>query len=189
MFSFVFSFNILVYCEFFQIHCSKFKPDPILYCCQASVWSISHCVLFFCIRNYSLNFFFSFLVQFFVLGCITSVLCKLYVFLPDVSGYCFLTPLILCKALLSDNSCISSDCFCTLCSRHGLLLNTLVPDIPDRLCNRNVHHTHTSTIRVPLTSSLVFCMLFLYTDVSRMSNKLSIESIKIPLKASAGKVW
>ena len=33
---------IFVYYEFFQIHCSKFKPDPILHCCQASVRSITH---------------------------------------------------------------------------------------------------------------------------------------------------
>ena len=34
-----FSFHIFMYCELFQIHRNKLKPDPISNCCQASVWN------------------------------------------------------------------------------------------------------------------------------------------------------
>ena len=48
-----FSIIIFVYCEFFQIHGSKYKPDPIFNCCQASVRSITHSMLFFRVGKYS----------------------------------------------------------------------------------------------------------------------------------------
>ena len=48
-----FSIIFFVYCEFFQIHGSKFKPDPIFNCCQASVRSITHSMLFFRVGKYS----------------------------------------------------------------------------------------------------------------------------------------
>ena len=48
-----FSIIFFVYCVFFQIHGSKFKPDPIFNCCQASVRSITHSMLFFRVGKYS----------------------------------------------------------------------------------------------------------------------------------------
>lgn len=44
---------------FFEVHCSKFKPDPIRYLSQASEKSISHRVLFLCICKHPFNCLFS----------------------------------------------------------------------------------------------------------------------------------
>ena len=79
-----FSIIIFVYCEFFQIHGSKFKPDPILNCCQASVRSITHSMLFFRVGKYSFYLFFPQPVQFRVFRCMTEILGKLYIVVPNV---------------------------------------------------------------------------------------------------------
>ena len=75
---------IFVYREFFQIHGSKFKPDPISHCCQASVRSITHSMLFFCVGKYSFYLFFSQPVQFRVFRCMTEILGKFHIVVPNV---------------------------------------------------------------------------------------------------------
>ena len=46
-------------CIFFEVHCSKLKPDPICHLAQAPVLSIPHCVFFFRVCEYPFNCLFS----------------------------------------------------------------------------------------------------------------------------------
>ena len=45
----------LPHCYFFEIHCSKLKPNPICNLVQPSIGCISHGVFFFCISKHPLN--------------------------------------------------------------------------------------------------------------------------------------
>ena len=61
--------------------------------------------------------------------------------------------------LLSDTSRICSLCFCTPCSRHGLLLNSSAPDFQDKLHNHNKHHIHIRMVCNNLLHLQVLCMV------------------------------
>ena len=77
-------------CQLFQIHGSIFKPDPSCNGSQTSVMCITHSVFFFCISKYSLNGFFSLLVDFFCFLRLSQLLNQVEVFLPNVCGQYFL---------------------------------------------------------------------------------------------------
>ena len=73
--------------QLFEIHGSKLKPDPVGNCAQASVGSVSHSMLFFCVCKYSLNLLFSLFVQLRVLRRMTNILAPFYVLMPNVLSY------------------------------------------------------------------------------------------------------
>ena len=77
-----------VYCVFFQVHGSKFKPDPVSDLSQASVRSISHCVFFFRVGKYSLNGFFPSLVKLSVLRRMSDIFDRFKIIRPYVFCYC-----------------------------------------------------------------------------------------------------
>ncbi len=81
----------LPYRIFFQVHGSKFKPDPICNLSQASVKCITHGILFFCIYKYTFYCFFSFFIQFLVFWGMTNIFCHFKIIIPDMFSYCFFT--------------------------------------------------------------------------------------------------
>ena len=74
------------YRQLFQIHGSKFQPDPSCDGGQASVVCITHGVFFFCIRKDSFNRFFAFGIDVFATICLSDLFCQIQILLPDVSG-------------------------------------------------------------------------------------------------------
>ena len=74
-------------CIFFEIHGSKLKLDPFSDLSQASILSISHCMLLFSISKYSLYCFFPLLVYLLYVRCMPVILGKFYVVIPNVDSY------------------------------------------------------------------------------------------------------
>lgn len=58
-----------------------------------------------------------------------------------------------------DTSRICSLCFCTPCSRHGLLLNSSAPDFRGKLHNHSKHHIHVRKVCNNLLRLPVLCMV------------------------------
>ena len=110
----------LSFCEFFEIHGSKFKPYPIRDLGEAAVGGITHSVFFFRIRKDPFNGFFALLVKVGILGSVSCVIGKLLVIFPK---YAFVRPLRnlwnVCKDVLSGSSYMFRDCSCILCIRLG----------------------------------------------------------------------
>ena len=77
----------LSFCEFFEIHGSKFKPYPIRDLGEAAVGGITHSVFFFRIRKDPFNGFFALLVKVGILGSVSCVIGKLLVIFPNMPLY------------------------------------------------------------------------------------------------------
>ncbi len=126
-------------CIFFEVHCNKFKPDPICNLSQDSEKSVSHRVFFFCICKHLLNGLFSQCIY-----CFVTVF-SLFAFLVHLSfvgHFSHLYPLLLYS-----------------CSRHDLLLNSSKPDFRDKLHNHSKHHIHIRMVCNNLLLLPVFCMV------------------------------
>ena len=76
---------------FFEVHGSKLKLDPFSNLSQASILSISHGMLLFRIRKYSLDCFFPFFVNLLYVRRMPVILSKLNIVVPNVNGYYLLT--------------------------------------------------------------------------------------------------
>lgn len=83
-------------CELFQVHGSKFKPNPICNMGKTSVRCVSHTIFFFCVCKYTLYCFFSFFVKLFVLWSMANVLSKINIFAPDMLCDCLFKLFISC---------------------------------------------------------------------------------------------
>ena len=81
-------------CQLFQIHSSKFKPDPSGNCSQASVVCITHCVFLLHVRKDTLYRLFALRVKPLAMLGLADALHKIHVFLPDV-GCVYLLPLLI----------------------------------------------------------------------------------------------
>ena len=107
------------YCQFFEVHGSKFKPHPACNPGQTSVVCITHSMLLFRIRKGTFNRFFAFGVNVFPHICFSNLFHQIQVFLPDVSLQRFL-PFCVCSALLAAETfsaysgCASVDSFAFL---------------------------------------------------------------------------
>ena len=77
--------------QFFQIQGSKFKPNPFCYLSQASVWSITHTILFFGICKDTLDRFLAVRVQLLIFRCMTIILDQFHVIFPNMPRHDFLT--------------------------------------------------------------------------------------------------
>ena len=77
----------LSFCEFFEIHGSKFKPYPIRDLGEAAIGGITHSVFFFRIRKDPFNGFFALLVKVGILGSVSCVIGKLLVIFPNMPLY------------------------------------------------------------------------------------------------------
>ena len=73
-------------CILFQIHRSKFKPDPFGNLGQASEISVTHAVFFLGICKYTFNCFFPMLVEFAIFRGMPDILSKINILRPDVLG-------------------------------------------------------------------------------------------------------
>ena len=78
-------------CILFEIHGSKLKLHPIADLSEASVWRITHCVFFFCVRKDTLNSFLAFVIDVLVFRCVPDILCLLNIIGPDMPRYGFYT--------------------------------------------------------------------------------------------------
>ena len=76
--------------QFFQIHGSKFKPDPFCYLSQASVKSITHTVFLFGIRKDTLDCLLTVRVQLLVFWGMPIILNDFHIVLPDMAFHDFL---------------------------------------------------------------------------------------------------
>ena len=77
------------FCQFFEVHGSKFKLHPVRYLSQASVLCITHSVFLFCVRKDPFNRFFALLIQIAVLRRIPGIIRQIFVVLPDMPLYRF----------------------------------------------------------------------------------------------------
>ena len=80
---------------FFEVHGSKFKPDPFADLGKASDEGVAHPVLLFRISETSLDRFFSLVIELSHSDCVPDVLDKLHVIHPDMLEDSFLMPLAL----------------------------------------------------------------------------------------------
>lgn len=71
-------------CQLFQIHGSKFKPDPSGDGGQASVVCITHGVFLFCVRKDPLNGLLALCINFFPAICFSYLFDQIQILLPDV---------------------------------------------------------------------------------------------------------
>ncbi len=76
--------------EFFDIHCSKLKPDPFAYLGEASDECVTHTMFFFGICEAALDRFFSLVIEFPHSGRMTDIFCLLHIIRPDMLQDCFL---------------------------------------------------------------------------------------------------
>lgn len=60
--------------QHFQIHGSKFKPDPVCHLGQTAVHGITHGVFFFCVCKDPLNGLLALLVERFILRRVAGVI-------------------------------------------------------------------------------------------------------------------
>ena len=81
---------------FFDIHCSKLKPDPFGDLGEASDECVSHTMLFFSIGEAALDRFFSFVIKLFHAVCMPYVFDLFQITEPDMLSYCLFTFSILC---------------------------------------------------------------------------------------------
>ena len=71
-------------CQFFEVHGSELKPDPVGNLSKAAERSITHGVFLFGIGKDALDFFLALFVKCFVIRRVTRILCQLNVVVPDV---------------------------------------------------------------------------------------------------------
>ena len=71
----------------FEIHSSKFKPDPISDTSQATNICKSHRMLFFGVSKHTFNGFFTAFVKSFQLWRMPVILCLFKIFKPEMFGY------------------------------------------------------------------------------------------------------
>ena len=84
-------------CQLFQIHGSKFKPDPSRDGGQASVVCITHRVFLLRIRKDPFNGFFALCIYFFCTIRFSYLFDQIQILLPDVRCV-YLLPLFICAA-------------------------------------------------------------------------------------------
>lgn len=70
--------------EFFDIHCSKLKPDPFAYLGEASDECVTHTMFFFGICEAALDRFFSLVIEFPHSGRMTDIFCLFHIIRPDI---------------------------------------------------------------------------------------------------------
>ena len=92
--------------EFLKIKRSEFELDPSGNCGQPSIWSVTHCVLFFGVCKYTLNCLRAQSICLFADRREPDIFCLLDVIMPDMSGYGLYALLIL-SALFSDRTVLA----------------------------------------------------------------------------------
>jgi len=81
---------------FFDIHCSKLKPDPFGNLGEASDECVSHTMLFFSIGEAALDRFFSFVIEFPHTRCMPDIIGHIHVVRPYMLQYGFSVISALC---------------------------------------------------------------------------------------------
>ena len=84
-------------CQLFEVHGSKFKPDPSCDGSQTSVMCITHRVFLLCIRKDPFNRFLALCINFFRTLCFSYLFNQIQILLPDVRCV-YLLPLFICSA-------------------------------------------------------------------------------------------
>lgn len=83
--------------QFFEVHGSKFKPDPIGNSGQTAVARITHGMCLFSISEYPLNGFLPHRLELFATLRFSQLFHQFQIFLPDMGGQQLL-PLLICSA-------------------------------------------------------------------------------------------